>query len=234
MCKLRFCCDCGIVTEDAVGDKGVLALGKLHGNLCTVGGYDMVDRDRANMLCVTNRHLVEGEFLARVEAVARMAPAGIILREKDLSEEKYYCLAQQVMEICGRYEVPCILHSFVNVAIGLEAEGLHVPLPVLRGMTMEEKAHFRCLGASCHSVEEAKEAEELGCSYVVVGHVFATDCKKGIEPRGLHFLQQVCQSVDIPVYAIGGIDWGNYDSLVAAGAKGGCMMSGWMKGDITQ
>jgi thiamine-phosphate pyrophosphorylase len=185
-----------------------------------------------NMLCVTNRHLVEGDFLERVEAVAKMAPAGIILREKDLPEEEYCCLAQQVMEICDRYGVPCILHRFVNVAIGLEARAIHVPLSVLREMTEEEKAHFRCLGASCHSVEEAQEAEELGCSYIVAGHVFATDCKKGVEPRGLHFLQQVCDSVSIPVYAIGGIDWENYDSVVAAGAKGGCMMSGWMKGDM--
>ena len=72
------------------------------------------------------------------------------------------------------------------------------------------------------------EAEKLGCTYITAGHVFATDCKKGLPPRGLSFLKEVCYSVTIPVYAIGGIDENNMEAVRQAGAAGGCMMSGFM------
>jgi len=87
------------------------------------------------------------------------------------------------------------------------------------------------LGASCHSLEEAKEAVELGCTYLIAGHIFATDCKKGLPGRGTEFLQSVCESVQVPVYAIGGISGENMTLVRKAGAKGGCVMSGWMQCD---
>ena len=91
-----------------------------------------------------------------------------------------------------------------------------------------EKARFRILGASCHSPADAWEAQRLGYTYITAGHVFATDCKKGLPPRGLDFLREVCRSVDIPVYAIGGIRPENMAAVRAAGAAGGCVMSGLM------
>ena len=68
----------------------------------------------------------------------------------------------------------------------------------------------------------------LGASYVTGGHIFATDCKKGVPPRGLDFLKAVCSSVNIPVYAIGGINGDNINSVLNAGASGACIMSGLM------
>ena len=79
-------------------------------------------------------------------------------------------------------------------------------MPVLRKLSEEKRSHFRIIGASCHSVEEAREAVELGCNYIIAGHIFATDCKKGLPGRGLDFLKEVCASVSVPVYAIGGIN----------------------------
>ncbi len=64
---------------------------------------------------------------------------------------------------------------------------------------------FHTVGTSIHSVSEAVEAEKLGASYLTAGHIYVTDCKKGLPPRGLPFLQHVCQAVQIPVYGIGGI-----------------------------
>lgn len=86
-------------------------------------------------------------------------------------------------------------------------------------------------GASCHSVEDALCAYKLGCDFVTAGHVYITDCKKGLAPRGIDFLKKMCDSVPIPVYGIGGIDLESdkIDEVKQAGAKGACIMSGYMK-----
>ena len=182
----------------------------------------------SDILCVTNRTLCKEDFLTRVEMIAAEHPKGIILREKDLSEKEYKKLAEKVLQICNEHHVPCILHSFVDVAMELGAENIHLPLHILRKMDEKKKETFKQIGASCHSVEEAQEAERLGCTYITAGHVFVTDCKKGLLPRGLEFLRNVCESVSIPVYAIGGISSENVELVRKAGAKGACVMSGLM------
>ena len=96
-------------------------------------------------------------------------------------------------------------------------------------MTDEQRSRLKVLGASCHSLEEALEAERLGCTYIIAGHIFATDCKKGLPGRGLDFLKSICENVSIPVYAIGGIDSSNIEAVRNAGAKGACVMSGFMQ-----
>ena len=183
----------------------------------------------SEILCVTNRTLCREDFLTRIERIAACHPAGIILREKDMKPEDYKELAAAVMELCDRYDVPCILHSFVGAALELRADAIHLPLHILREMASEQKAQFRTIGASCHSVEEAEEAQRLGCTYITAGHIFETDCKKNLPGRGLDFLKAVCASVSIPVYAIGGISTDNIASVRGAGAKGACVMSGLMR-----
>ena len=154
---------------------------------------------------MTNRKLVRGDFLERLKEIARQRPAGILLREKDLTPEEYRKLAREVQSICKKAGVPCILHSFTGVAEELEADALHLPLPLLRKLPGEDRGRFRQLGASCHSVADAREAQSLGCTYITAGHIFDTDCKRGLPGRGLDFLREVCGAVTIPVYAIGGI-----------------------------
>lgn len=183
----------------------------------------------SDILCVTNRTLCREDFLQRVEEIAENRPKGIILREKDLSQEEYKTLAEKVLNCCKKYDVPCILHSFVDAAMELGAENIHLPLYILREMDEKTKETFKIIGASCHSVEEAQEAERLGCTYITAGHVFVTDCKKGLAPRGLEFLRKVCESVSVPVYAIGGISNANVDLVRKAGAAGACVMSGLMR-----
>ena len=182
----------------------------------------------SDIICVTNRKLCKEDFLTRIESIAAMHPKAVILREKDLTEAEYTKLAEKVMEICRRYGTQCILHTFINAAVKLGCDSIHLPLPVLRQASGEDKAKFRIIGCSCHSPEEAREAESLGSGYITAGHVFATDCKKGLPPRGIEFLHQVCSTVDIPVYAIGGISAENMDDVRKAGAAGGCIMSGFM------
>ncbi|MBR6638308.1 MAG: thiamine phosphate synthase [Lachnospiraceae bacterium] len=179
----------------------------------------------SDILCVTNRGLCREDFLVRIQKIAEARPAGIILREKDLTEEEYRELARTTIQICDEYGTPCILHSFVNVAKELGVKAIHLPLPVLRTLSKEDREVFTMLGASCHSVEDAIESERIGCTYITAGHVFETDCKKGLPGRGLDFLQKVCESVAIPVYAIGGISEENFDKVIKVGANGVCVMS---------
>ncbi|MBR1824783.1 MAG: thiamine phosphate synthase [Ruminococcus sp.] len=181
-----------------------------------------------DIICVTNRKLCREDFLTRMEKVTAMHPKAVILREKDLSEAEYTELAKQVTEICKKNGVPCILHTFINAAVELGCDSIHLPLPLLRETSAEDKGKFRIIGCSCHSPEEAREAVKLGATYITAGHVFATDCKKGLPPRGLDFLREVCKAVEVPVYAIGGISREKMPQVREAGAAGGCIMSGLM------
>ncbi len=190
-----------------------------------------------NIVCVTNRKLVKAyeengsflPFLEKIKEAAKKKPAFIILREKDLSPDDYKELAKKVFEICDGEKLSCVLHYFYREAIELGAKKIHLPLHILEDMTEDEKKCFDVIGVSTHSVEDARRAKELGASYITAGHVFATDCKKGLAPRGLQFLADVCDSVDIDVYAIGGISENNMKQCIGRGAKGVCMMSGFMR-----
>ncbi|MDE6833064.1 MAG: thiamine phosphate synthase [Ruminococcus sp.] len=182
------------------------------------------------IICVTDRKLCEEDFLKRIGKIAQSGIESIILREKDLSDSEYKSLAEEVVEICHKYGKKCILHSHHDIVGKLGADGLHVTMEIFRSM----KNNGIFTGVSCHSVAEAQEAEKLGAGYIIAGHIFQTDCKKGLRPRGLDFLNQVCHSVKIPVYAIGGINMNNMESVINAGASGGCIMSGFMRGNISE
>lgn len=182
-------------------------------------------------IAITNRKQVQGSYLEQIERVAKQCPESIILREKDLTDKEYEELAKQVIDIGRDYQIPVFLHFYVDVAKKLGAPNLHVPFFVLQNLTKGDKESFSQIGVSIHSVEEAKEAQKLGATRLIAGHIFETSCKPGLLPRGLDFLRQVCESVTIPVYAIGGISEKNAKECILAGAKGVCMMSGFMKKD---
>ena len=182
----------------------------------------------SDIICVTNRKLCRDDFFERLEKIAACRPKGIILREKDLSPEEYLPLAKRTIEICNKNSVTCVLHSFTEVALSLRAEAIHLPLGLLEKMTPFQKKNFRVLGASCHSVSDALRAQELGCTYITAGHIFETDCKRGLPGRGTDFLFEVCSAVSIPVFAIGGIKKENAGLVRSAGASGICLMSSLM------
>ncbi len=176
-------------------------------------------------IAVTNRRLCQGDFLTRVESLAKgNIYQAVLLREKDLTREQYDVLAKEVLNICQKYGKKCILHSFPQVAVRLGHPYLHLPLPLWQSLGGRESAQIRQhtveIGTSVHSLEQLKQAVELGADYVIAGHIFATDCKKGVAPRGLDFLQSICQETNIPVYGIGGINRGNENAVLQAGAAG--------------
>lgn len=183
-----------------------------------------------HLLAVTNRHLAARPFLEQLRRVARLGPRAVILREKDLPEPSYKELAKQAMALCAAEGVRCILHTFVGTAKELDSKAVHLPLALLEKSASELRA-FEVIGASVHSKEEALRAEQLGATYLSAGHVFATECKPGLAPRGLEFLREVAGAVKIPVYGIGGVklDKGQLEELLKAGAAGGCVMSSFMR-----
>lgn len=187
------------------------------------------------LICVTNRKLVKGDFLSWLDRILDRgvnglpAPDRLILREKDLTPADYTSLARRVLDLCSTKGKLCVLHSYPESALELGCEHIHLPLEKLRHMDEDGKSFFQTIGASVHSPEEAREAEALGATYVTFGHVFVTDCKKGLEPRGLEALGSCCGGVACPVYAIGGINEKNYRDCLKAGAAGVCIMSGYMR-----
>lgn len=185
-----------------------------------------------NVIAVSNRKLCTRPFLEQIEVVCQYRPQALILREKDLSEDEYGSLGSKVKKICDKYQVTCIYHTFYKEAKKAGVQNIHLPLWKLREISaVHEQRNFDFIGVSIHSVKEAKEAESLGASYVTAGHIYKTSCKPDLEPRGVEFLQQVCQAVKIPVYAIGGIhlESQQFAEIQKAGAKGACVMSEFMK-----
>lgn len=181
-------------------------------------------------IAVTNRHLCEGDFLVRIRQLAAGEEyEAILLREKDLTEAKYRELAEQVLRICRAHQKKCILHTFYETAEALKHPYIHLPLPILEEMEPGWRKSFREIGTSVHSVTQAEEAERLGATYITAGHIFATDCKKGLPPRGVSFLRDVCERVSVPVYGIGGINRDNEEQIIENGASGVCIMSGSMR-----
>ena len=195
-------------------------------------------------------------FLEQIRKVAEARPLAIILREKDFSLEEYRELAREVSKICKQVEGSrLIIHNFYELILEIDIDNklvsennlekksdsvntfssLHMPLWKLEelyknqpGVYAELRSKLTHLGASCHSVEDAKLAEKLGCTYIIAGHIYNTDCKKGLEGRGLGFLRDVVESVTIPIFAIGGITPENINDVINAGASGACIMSSSM------
>lgn len=175
------------------------------------------------LICVTNRTICQGDYLDRIKQLAQGKPYAIMLREKDLSLNDYEELAGKVKELCDLYSTPLIINQHITTAAKLKLTKIHLSMSDLR-LYQRQAREFR-FGASVHSVPEAKEAQGLGASYVIAGHIFSTDCKKGVPPKGLSFLKEVCASVTIPVFAIGGITKDNVKDITKTGAKGICVMS---------
>ena len=207
-----------------------------------------------DVLAITNHNLCKNDFLEQIKKICilnseikklnssknfniniksqnynlnNMGSISIVLREKDLSEKEYETLAIKVIKICKEYDTDCIIHTYYNIAKKLGLKKVHLSLKTLKD-NPELISEFHTIGVSIHSIEDAFEAQSLGASYITAGHIFDTDCKKGIPGRGLVFLSNIINSVNIPVFAIGGICSSNIKCVLEIGSSGVCIMSGLM------
>ena len=195
---------------------------------------------------ISNRKLCENENLEKqIEKIFSAYERKIILknfeivaltlREKDLNKNEYLKLIEKVYPICQKYKINLILHQNydLNLDDKYKIDGIHLSYNIFKSLNENIKAElikkYKRIGVSVHSLNEAKEVESLGASYVVAGHIFETDCKKGLEPRGLKFIEDLSSALTVPIFAIGGIDEKNSLSVINSGAFGLCMMSSIMK-----
>ena len=192
--------------------------------------------------CITNRHLVEGDFLAQIERVAAMEMVDwLIVREKDLRSEEYRMLFAKVARIAHKGGKKCLAHG--RIALGvmpeLGADGIHLPLDTLRKWRVASgwggrrsgggEDAVQLVGASAHSASELAGAAALGADYATLSPIFATACKPGAVPLGTAALAAACQKSPIPIFALGGIGMDKLDACIEAGAAGCCMMSELMR-----
>ena len=195
---------------------------------------------------ITNRKLCENENLEKqIKKIFSAYEKKIILknfeivtltlREKDLDKNKYLNLVKKIYPICKKYGIDLILHQNydLNLDEKYNIEGIHLSYEIFKSLNknIREKLikKYKRIGVSIHSLEEAKDVENLGATYVVAGHIFETDCKKGLEPRGLNFIKELSSILTIPIFAIGGINEENSNLVLNSGAFGVCMMSSLMK-----
>lgn len=189
---------------------------------------------------VTNRHLIkEGNLCEVVGKCAARGADAVILREKDLGYEELKEVAQKVKKVTDKHHVPLIVNGNVDVALDVNASGFHTSFKSFKELSSSEEflekarladeASGFALGVSVHSTEEAVEAERLGASYLLAGHVYETACKRGLKGRGIKFIEDMCARVCIPVIAIGGINESNIKEVLETKASGVAIMSRAMK-----
>ena len=174
----------------------------------------------------------EQEFLNRVEKALQGGVTLVQLREKDKTTREYIELAQKVHNITQKYSVPLIIDDRIDVALAIDAEGVHVgqsdmPVKLARKLMGEEKI----VGATTKTVEQAKEAFEQGADYLGVGAIFPTTTKVKTVLTSTDTLRDICYSVPIPVNAIGGLNKDNIDILEGIEISGICVVSAIMKAD---
>ena len=202
--------------------------------------------NRIKLNIITNRKLCENENLEKqIKKIFSAYEKKIILknfeivaltlREKDLDKNEYLNLVEKIYPICKKYGIDLILHQNydLNLDEKYNIEGIHLSYEIFKSLNknIREKLikKYKRIGVSIHSLEEARKVENLGASYVVAGHIFETDCKKGLEPRGLNFIKELSSILTIPIFAIGGINKENSNLVLNSGAFGVCMMSSLMK-----
>ena len=195
---------------------------------------------------ISNRKLCENENLEKqIEKIFSTYQRKIILenfeivsltlREKDLNKNEYLKLVEKIYPICQKYRIDLILHQNYDLVLEdkYNVEGLHLSYNTFKSLNKNIREElirkYKKIGVSIHSVDEAKEVENLGANYVVAGHIFKTDCKKDLEPRGLKFIQELSLILTISIFAIGGINQENSHLVINSGAFGVCMMSSLMK-----
>ena len=181
-----------------------------------------MNREVLKLYLVTNRYQDSLEnFLEKVETACRSGVTIIQLREKNLTTNQYYQLAKQVKEITDAYQVPLIIDDRLDVCLAVDAAGLHIgedelPVSVARKVLGPKKI----LGVTAKTVKRALEAETSGADYLGTGAIFPTTTKENAPITLISTLKTICQTVAIPVVAIGGLTSENIDQLAETGIAG--------------
>lgn len=188
------------------------------------------DEIRQSMLlyAVTDRMwLRAGETLAQVtERVLQSGATFLQLREKELAHDAFLAEAAELKALCAQYRVPFVVNDAIDIALACGADGVHVGQSDIVGKNLRAMiGPDMLLGISANTVETAVAAQNAGADYIGVGAVFGTTTKKDAETLSVAALRAICDAVDIPVVAIGGISRDNIAQLSGSGVDGVAVIS---------
>lgn len=174
----------------------------------------------------------EAEFLRRIEEACKGGVTLLQLREKDKTTRDYLSLAEKVHTITMRYDIPLIIDDRVDIALAINAEGVHVgqsdlPVKFARQLMGTDKI----VGATAKTVPQAVEAYEQGADYLGVGAIYPTTTKVKTVLTSVDTLKEIVKAVPIKVNAIGGLNKDNIHVLNGTGIDGICVVSAIMKAD---
>ena len=171
--------------------------------------------------------LKEGQTLLSVcEDVLSNGATFLQIREKDLDTDVFEAEAEKLKKLCTRYQVPYVVNDSVEIALAINADGVHVGQSDIKGRDIRSMiGQDRILGISAGTVEEAIAAEKAGADYIGVGAVFGTSTKKNARNLTVEKLREISSSVSIPVVAIGGINTKNLMELSGNGVDGVAVVS---------
>ena len=184
-------------------------------------------KEMLRLYAVTDRNWVGEQTLAQqVEAAIRGGATIVQLREKSLSRDAFLAEAKKISVLCRRYQIPFLINDNVDIALEAGADGVHVGIEDTPVAEIRRRAPSEfIIGATCKTVEQARQAEAAGADYMGVGAVFPSPTKKNAVRITAAQLHEICTSVSIPAVAIGGIDGSNLAQLRGVGMAGIAVVS---------
>ena len=192
----------------------------------------MKDLDTSLYFITDSTGFGEAEFLQRIEVALQGGVSFLQLREKAGSTREYLDLAEKVHALTKQYSVPMIIDDRLDVAMAVDAEGVHLgqsdmPVATAREIWGQEKI----IGATAKTVEQAMDAYTQGADYLGVGAIYPTTTKVKTVLTSVDTLRDICKAVPIPVNAIGGLNKDNIDVLKGVSIAGICVVSAIMKAE---
>lgn len=185
------------------------------------------DKETMLLYAVTDRAWVGRQSLyEQVESAIKGGVTCVQLREKELNDEDFLAEAIEISAMCRKHKVPFFINDNVEVAIKCNADGIHVGQEDMAAAQVRSRVgDDMMIGVSVHSVEEALDAVKNGADCLGVGAIFSTSTKTDVDVLPREVLCDICNAVDIPVVAIGGIGKGNISQLAGTGVDGVALVS---------
>lgn len=181
-----------------------------------------IEKSDLLLYAVTDRRwLGKNRLYDHVEQAIKGGATFVQLREKKLGEREFLEEAGEIKELCSKYDVPFVINDNVDIAVEIDADGVHVGQNDMEASNARKKlGRDKILGVSVQTVEQALDAEKNGADYLGVGAVFSTGSKVDAVDVSLDTLKDICGAVKIPVIAIGGISEENVHELSGSGICG--------------
>ncbi|OUP78640.1 thiamine-phosphate diphosphorylase [Erysipelatoclostridium sp. An173] len=187
-------------------------------------------KEQLNLYLVTDRHWLANRNLEDdVEKAILGGVTMVQLREKNIDNDSFIELAKKVKQVCNKYKVPFIINDNLEVALAVDSDGIHIGQDDLPASLVRQKiGPDKILGVSAHNLDEAIAAKKAGATYLGAGAMFSTTTKDNTTNLSIEQLQAITKNVDIPVVAIGGINYDNCLSLKNCNLAGIAVVSAIM------